>query len=55
LASESDRLIRSEGIAEQGAEERVSTYEDECYGREDKILLRGASKFLLFYHILLGI
>jgi hypothetical protein len=54
LASDPDRLTRPGGVAEQGAEEGISICEDECCGRKEKILLWGASQFLLFYHILLG-
>jgi hypothetical protein len=55
LASHPDRLIGSECVAEQGAEEGISTYEDVCYGRTEKMLLWGTSQFLLLYHILLNV
>jgi hypothetical protein len=47
-------LIGPEGFAEQGTEEGISTYEDECYSKKEKILLCGAAQFLPFYRILLG-
>jgi len=38
-SSDPDRLIRPEGVTEQGTEGGIGTHEDECYRRKEKMLL----------------